>query len=155
MHMEITCPHCHTAFPTNEVENTRWTCPSCNHEVGARAAAGGNQLARCRVCGNEEMYVQKDFPHRLGLTILVGALALSCVFYYWHWIVWTWAVLLGSVLVDAVLYWLVGTVTVCYRCQTRYRGFAPNPRHHPFELEIGEKYRQERLRRQAAQRSTS
>jgi len=153
MQIELTCPHCQTAFTTQAVEETHWTCPHCSGDVVARSPGGGEQLARCRVCGNEEMFVQKDFPHRLGLAILAVALGLSCVFYYWHWIGWTWAVLIGSVVVDALLYWVVGTVTVCYRCQARYRGFAPNPQHHPFELEIGEKYRQERLRRQAAQRS--
>ncbi|GBD37348.1 hypothetical protein HRbin36_02479 [bacterium HR36] len=153
MEIEISCPRCRAQWPSAAVDATHWVCPECGESLTARAPGGGQQLTRCRVCANEEMYTQKDFPHRWGLAILVLAFALSCVFYYWHWIVWTWAVLIGSVVVDALLYWLVGTVTVCYRCGSRYRGFAPNPNHHPFELEIGEKYRQERLR-QAAHRST-
>jgi hypothetical protein len=42
----------------------------------------------------------------------------------------------------------VGDVVVCYRCDAHHRGFAPNPNQHPFELRIGERYRQERLRRE-------
>ncbi|MCS7166550.1 MAG: hypothetical protein RMI91_13355 [Gemmatales bacterium] len=151
MQMEITCPHCGTLFSTEQVNDSQWPCPACRQPVRGQASAQSGTLPRCRVCGNDEMYVQKDFPHRLGLTILVLAFALSCVFYYWHWIVWTWAVLIGSVVADAVLYWLVGNMTVCYRCQTRYRGFPPNPAHGPFDLATAEKYRQERLRRQAIQ----
>jgi len=153
MRMAIPCPHCGEVFSTTDVDAERWRCPNCQEEVAAQAAGGGEVLSCCRVCGNEQIYVQKDFPHSLGLTIVAVAIVLSCVFYYWHWLVWTWAVLIGSVLVDALLYWWVGTVRVCYRCQARYWGFAPNPQHHPFELEIAEKYRQERLRRQSLSRS--
>lgn len=147
MQMEIPCPRCQATFITNAVDEARWSCPNCAFEVVASTPGGGPLIHCCRVCGNQELYIQKDFPHRLGLLILLFAFALSCVFYYWHWIVWTWAVLIASVAVDALLYWWVGDVTVCYRCQTRYRGFAPHPDHRPFQLEIGEKYRQERLRR--------
>lgn len=152
MRIEITCPQCAEVFATDAVDADAWRCPTCQQQIQAQAPGGGAQLTRCRLCGNEQMYVQKNFPQRLGLAILVTALALSCVFYYWHWLVWTWAVLIGSVVVDAILYRCVGTVSVCYRCQARYSGFAPNPNHHPFELEIAERYRQERLRRQALSR---
>jgi hypothetical protein len=42
----------------------------------------------------------------------------------------------------------VGDALVCYRCNAHYRGLAASPEHRPFELVIGERYRQERIRRE-------
>jgi hypothetical protein len=112
-------------------------------------AVAGQPLPACQFCGEAEMYVQKDFPHWLGVSILLGAVAASVIAYAFHQIVLTWAILIGSALADGILYWFVGNVTVCYRCLAQHRGFTPNPEHQPFDLGIGEKYRQERLRRQA------
>ena len=59
-----------------------------------------------------------------------------------------YAVLLASALLDMVLYYRVPDVTICYRCLGQYRGAGANPagRFRPFDLAIGERYRQERLR---------
>jgi hypothetical protein len=51
-------------------------------------------------------------------------------------------VLVGVTLLDAALYFLVPTITTCYRCRTDFRGRPINPKHHAYELSIGEKYRQ-------------
>jgi hypothetical protein len=45
------------------------------------------------------------------------------------------------------MYLLVGDVVVCYRCEAQYRGFAATDAHKPFEIAVGERYRQERIRR--------
>ena len=92
--------------------------------------------------------MQKDFPHWLGMGILVLACVASIVTYAKHWIIATWAILIRSAVVDGLLYLAMGNVTVCYRCQTHYRGFPPNGQHGPFNLAIGERYRQERIRRE-------
>jgi hypothetical protein len=49
---------------------------------------------------------------------------------------------------DVVLYYRVPDLTVCYRCLSQFRGPGSNPagRFLPFDLAIGERYRQERLR---------
>ena len=54
----------------------------------------------------------------------------------------------GTAVFDGLLYLLVGDVTVCYRCGAHYRGFPPHPAHQPFDLGVGERYRQERIRRE-------
>jgi hypothetical protein len=43
---------------------------------------------------------------------------------------------------------LVGDVVVCYRCEAHYRGFTATDAHKPFEISIGERYRQERMRKE-------
>ena len=102
----------------------------------------------CLVCGNHELYKKKDFPHWLGLSILtfacVGFLVTNALYQQW----WTWAILIGSAVFDGLLYLWVGDAVVCYRCNAHYRGVTPLPEHQPFELIIGERYRQERIRRE-------
>ena len=75
-------------------------------------------------------------------------LVLSVYTYLWYdkWL--TWALLIGSALVDGVLYLLVGDAIVCYRCGAHHRGIPKGSPHAPFEITIGERYRQERIRRE-------
>jgi hypothetical protein len=150
MKIRFVCPECSAWTQTEQVEAAAWTCSTCGAVVPAAAPPkpGANELTVCRCCGNHELYLQKDFPHWLGMGILVAACAASAVTYWLYWITTTWVILIGSAVLDGVLYLVVGSVTICYRCQAQYRDFPPNPAHQPFELSIWEKYRQERLRRQ-------
>jgi hypothetical protein len=100
------------------------------------------------LCGSGELYKKKDFPHWLGLTILTVACLGSIIPYYLYHQWLTWTILIGSALVDGLLYLWVGDAIVCYRCNAHYRGFQSLPEHHPFELGIAERYRQERIRRE-------
>jgi hypothetical protein len=63
-------------------------------------------------------------------------------------------VLLGSAAFDGLLYLWVGDVVVCYRCGAQYHSFPPNSEHGPFELGIGERYRQEHIRRERMKGTT-
>jgi hypothetical protein len=85
------------------------------------------------------------------MTILVVACLASVLTYGWYekWL--TWAILIGSALFDGILYLCVGDAIVCYRCHAHYRGFPAGAGHQPFELAIGERYRQERIRREQLQ----
>jgi hypothetical protein len=148
MNIEFPCPQCERWTRTDEIAATAWTCSSCGAVVPAAAPSESTALAVCRLCGNNELYVQKDFPHALGMGILVTAFAASVATYAMYWIWATWVILIGSAAVDVLLYLLVPNSTVCYRCRTRYRGFAPDPKFSPFDPAVGEKYRQERMRRQ-------
>jgi len=122
-----------------------WQCSNCDHRL--HIDAGDSELSSCLVCGNAEIYKKKDFPHWLGMTILVSACILSVITYWLYQPLWTWVILIGSAAFDGILYLSVGDTLVCYRCNAHYRGFATNKHHEPFEITIGERYRQERLRR--------
>jgi hypothetical protein len=128
------------------VASTPWQCPGCNHRLEVPATEAG-VLDRCAVCGNAELYKKKDFPHWLGLALLAAAclafVVLNALYQQW----WAWGVLIGSALIDGILYLRVGDALVCYRCGAQYRGLATTE-YKPFELVIGERYRQERLRRE-------
>ena len=150
MNVRFACPMCDLPIKLT-LPAGQASCPHCDHLVALQAAPADDSLARCLVCENAELYRKKDFPHWLGMLLLVAA----CVAFLvtnslrQQWL--AWGILLGSALIDGVLYLVVGDVIVCYRCEAHHRGFAPNPLPGPYELTIGERYRQERLRREQVQ----
>jgi hypothetical protein len=100
------------------------------------------------ICGNFELYKKKAFPHWLGLSLLTVACLAFLVLNGTRQPWWAWAFLLGSALVDGLLYLWVGDVVVCYRCGAHHSCPSAGAGHQPFELIIAERYRQERLRRE-------
>jgi len=71
--------------------------------------------------------------------VVVGVLA-SVVLFATGYAFLALGALVGMAIIDAVIYALVGTVTVCYACHTIYRGFPLNPDHEPFNLELLERH---------------
>jgi uncharacterized protein (DUF983 family) len=128
---------------------TEIRCPACG-EVRSLTELhlADGVLRSCVACGTEDLYAQKDFPQNLGMAILVVGFGVSTLFWYWQMPVETFAVLIGSVVLDAILYALVPDVVICYRCLGQYRGLETRgaARYRPFDLEVGERYRQERIR---------
>jgi hypothetical protein len=149
--MELTfeCPECETTRRLPAVESAAAAaCPCGWSRPLAPAACEGGVLRVCPFCLTEDLYVQKDFPHALGLAIVVAGFSVSTVFWYFYRPISALAALLATAALDVVLYYLVPDVTICYRCLSQYRGAGANPggRYHPFDLAVGERYRQERLR---------
>jgi hypothetical protein len=98
-------------------------------------------IDKCPKCGCRDLFVRKDFPQKIGLSIVVVAgvafLALAARrdnFYLGA------IVLIIALVIDAMIYFFVGRVTVCYKCRAEYRG-PINPAHAPFELSVAEKHR--------------
>ena len=106
---------------------------------------GADCLSVCPHCGCRDLFIRKDFPQKLGLAIVVVAavafLVLAASRQSFHLGV---IVLLVAMLIDAVLYWFVPRMTVCYKCRSEFRDVPINPEHAGFELAVGEKYRQPR-----------
>jgi hypothetical protein len=141
--IRFACPVCESPGRAELPGVSEWQCPACDHIV---PLAGENDGRCCAVCGNHELYRKKDFPHWLGMSILVIA-CLASIVTYWlrrQWL--TWSILIGSAIIDGLLYLLVGDVTVCYRCQALHRELPDTVQQPPFELGIAERYRQERIR---------
>ncbi len=150
--MELTyeCPACEAANRVARAEDEfAATCPDCSatRELN-RAGGSGGELSSCLWCATEDLYLQKDFPHGLGLGIVLSGFAVSTLFWYWYMQIPAYGVLLLTAALDVVLYYLVPDVTICYRCLAQHRGPGTNPngRFVGFDLAIGERYRQERLR---------
>ena len=145
MNVLFVCPTCEAPARVSLDGPCDWQCSTCDHRQ--HFDAGDPGLPACAVCGNRELYKQKDFPHRFGLLVLVAAFVLSIFTYGWYekWL--TYAILIGTAVFDGALYLWVGDAIVCYRCGAYHKGFAPGPNQHPFEIIVGERYRQERIRR--------
>ena len=152
MKIRIPCPACETTGPTLAPGAASWQCPACDHVGEVASPVPDPALPACAACGCTDLYRKKDFPHALGMGILLAALAASTItwlFYDW-WL--TWAILIGSAAFDGILYLLVKDVVVCHRCGAEHRGVLVDPaRHIPFELTVHERYRQEKLRKEALQ----
>lgn len=73
-------------------------------------------------CATPDLYLQKDFPHGLGLAIVIVGFAAGSIFWYLYMPIWTFAVFLATAMLDLVLYYLVPDVTICYRCLSQFRG---------------------------------
>lgn len=100
-------------------------------------------LETCPSCGCPDLFIRKDFPQKIGLSIVVIAALVFLIlasnphtFYLGAW------VLVGAAVVDALLYCFVPKITICYRCRAEFRDAPINSRHGGFELSVGEKYRQ-------------
>ena len=153
MKVTFACPSCDQATVTPVNQGSDWQCQACDQRLHLDAAEP--LLQTCVVCGNHELYKKKDFPQWLGMTILLTAVVLSTVTYYAYQKWWSWSFLIGSAIIDGVMYLMVGDVIVCYRCQAHYRGFTATDAHKPFEITIGERYRQERIRQERIKGKTS
>ncbi len=150
--MELTfeCPECRTVGRVPALETAaQAACGSCGRGRPLRGAATDEgALAFCPLCATEDLYVQKDFPQGLGLAIVIVGFAISTYYWYLDRPIPALGILLASALADMVLFRLVPNVTICYRCLSQVRGEGSNrdKRFKPFDLAVGERYRQERLR---------
>ena len=114
----------------------RGRCPACGSpaELSVSASLRDQRIVdRCPACAGEQLYVQRDFNQKAGLAVVVvGGILAPFTPYY--------SSLVVAALVDAGLYALLPEITICYRCQAHFRGFARNPRHQAFDLHVAEQY---------------
>ncbi len=158
MNVTFECPYCHASSRADvaTAETPAVTCSACSREIALRSdAVAGPRLVACPLCGTRDLYMQKDFPQRLGLTIVGIGTALSCVAWYQYKYPHAIAILLVTAFIDLCLYYAIGEVLVCYRCLAQIRGTERNPEHQLFDLGIGERYRQEKIRLETLRKSGS
>jgi hypothetical protein len=150
MELTFSCPGCGAIGQVPSLENqTQAICRQCGFARDLRGESiDHGALEACPWCATTDLYIQKDFPQGLGLAIVVAGFAISTVFWYYEMPISAYLVLLGSIGLDLVMYHLVKDVTICYRCLSQVRGEGSNARgrFRTFDLAIGERYRQERLR---------
>ena len=122
------------------------SCPHCAGSWDIPVDATSEDLVRCcLICSSRELFLRKDFPQRLGLTIVLFGLGISCVTWYFHMLYATYGVLFGTAMIDVLLFLLIGNVLTCYRCKAEYREVADSD-HDAFDLEIHERHRQQDAR---------
>jgi DNA-directed RNA polymerase subunit RPC12/RpoP len=148
MQLSFSCPRCEQPVTVNASEgDASVECPHCQLEIKRPADAWQEGTpTRCLVCPSTDLFVRKNFPQRLGLTIVVLGFALSCVTWFFYWTTLTFAVLFVTALADFVLYLVVGDSLKCYRCGAEYRQLSSPPQQGAFDLETHERYRQQTAR---------
>lgn len=153
MNITYACPQCEQTTRTElDAQSTELTCIHCGSasKIPAGAVTDGG-VSRCVVCPSEELFLRKDFPQGLGVTIVVLGLAASCIPWYFHNWYGTFAILFATALIDVVLYVVMGDMLQCYRCQAQYRGVPGLEQYEAFNLETHERHRQQQARLAQAQ----
>lgn len=150
MNIAFLCPGCQKVGEVSEIDPqtvSEMKCPHCERvwETPRDAFVEGS-LRRCLVCPSGELYVRKDFSQTLGITIIAIGFIVASVFWYLRWPLATYGVLFATALLDVILYFAVGNVLQCYRCQSQYRGLPGLEHYDAFDLETHEKHRQQLAR---------
>jgi hypothetical protein len=124
-----------------EVDQAAPPPQACGSPLQWDAAFDDQQrLKRCPVCGCRELFVRKDFPQKLGLTLVILAAVTALALFTTGNGLWAFAVLGAMAVIDACVYLFTGKLLVCYRCRSEFRD-TPIGDHEPWELATGEKYR--------------
>jgi hypothetical protein len=149
MHIIFQCPVCaKQSLSEPETPNASIRCDcGWTRDEGMGDFSDGT-LTRCRICGCEDLWRQKDFPPALGLFFVGMGIILSSTAWAFHLPAVALGILMGFALLDLLLYTFMGDMLVCYRCRARHRRTAMDEAHPKFDLEIAERYRQQDLRRQ-------
>jgi hypothetical protein len=115
-------------------------------EVTEEDLSADGSPRHCQVCGNHDLWRQKDFPQRLGLLCVAAGAVLSSIAWYYYSPLIAFGLLMGLALADMVLFLVMPDVLVCYRCKAKHHAAGPSTGHAAFDHELGERYRQEELR---------
>lgn len=153
MQLTFHCPTCGQHLKTGDLPPAGLL--ECWHCAWTRPLpAAGEPLARCVVCGNHDLWRQKDFPQSLGLVVVIAGAMLSSIAWYFHWPRTALGLLMAFALADMVAFKVMPDVLVCYRCRARHRSSQSVAAEHPaFSHETAERYRQEQLRERDVERS--
>lgn len=144
MNVTYNCPACQrTVRETFADDATQLVCSYCGQQIKIPGdAVTGNRIHRCLVCPSTELYARKDFPQRLGVALVVIGFIGSSIAWANYQVLWSFAILFGTALIDLVLYIVMGESLTCYRCHAQYRGCEEIEGHGGFDLETHERYRQ-------------
>lgn len=119
MTVEITCPECGSGiniYPSLEAKEAQ--CDVCEHTMPVKFDQNhvdGN-LEDCPVCERKDFFQQKDFSRKIGVLLFVIA---AC------FVPWTYGIsLIVLWLIDLMLFRKIPNVSICYKCQTNFRGLA-------------------------------
>ena len=125
------CPHCRKYSLLSASEGKNYLCPHCTESWGTLKSFQG-LFKICPFCQGKQFYVQKDFNQLWGCLIMLIGIGLVPFSYGLSLPVFA--------LMDWLLYKMVKTIVVCYKCGTEFRGFDILEYLKPFMHHIGMKY---------------
>ena len=134
MNVTITCPSCGSGIHVLPNQSaTQANCEICEHLVDVKFTAQdeASTLCQCPVCSRKDFYQQKDFNRKIGVTLFVLAAIAS---------IWTYGLSFVALwLVDLVLFKKLGSIAICYKCQTIFRKVANIDQIRPFDHEMNDR----------------
>src|SRR5690242_2096348 len=124
MNVTFPCPKCEAANRTEVAEDAEAiACSHCGQSMQIPLGAiDEGKVTRCLACPSVDLFVRKDFPQRLGVTLVTIGLIGSCIAWAYGYIYWTFGVLFATALVDVLLYVIIPNALMCYRCGAMHRG---------------------------------
>jgi len=146
--LDFACPRCQQSSRVSDgLDENRLACPACDFERSIPESSWeGERLAECLACGERDLWRQKDFPHKVGIALVVLGGVLSTIAWAEYRPELAIGILMLFALLDLALYSLMKDVLVCYRCQARHRLEGSTDGYERFDHERAERYRQEALR---------
>ncbi len=154
MNITFLCPDCeHTSRIPLDRESAV-ACTACDwKQASTSRVSEEGSVDECLACGCKELFIRKNFSQRLGVIVVVIAATASAI--AWAYYMWytAYGILFAAALLDLYLYFTVGNLLQCYRCNAEYRGLPHLDDHEAFNLETHEKFRQQAIRLAEAQAS--
>ncbi len=148
MNVIFACPQCERSTRAEfSPESDSITCEHCRLilDIPEDTFVDG-RLRHCLACPSADLFLRKDFPPRLGVTITVVGFLFASIAWYQHHALATYTILFATALGDFVLYLVLGDALSCYRCGAHYRGVDDLQQYGTFRLETHERYRQQAAR---------
>lgn len=134
MNVTITCPGCGSGIHVLPNQNAlQARCEICENLVDVKFTSEheASTLCQCPVCSRKDFYQQKDFNRKIGVTLFVLAAIAS---------IWTYGLSFVALwLVDLVLFKKLGSIAICYKCQTIFRKVANIDQIRPFDHEMNDR----------------
>ena len=129
MRLTVYCSSCYRRNRTAPPDPVL-TCGKCGKDQALNwdgVQSEDRRVQRCAVCDQTLFYVEADFPARLGCLIVIGCIIGFLV-------TENLLILIGSGLLNVILWVALPRRTICYKCLTEYRGVARDPEHKEYEL---------------------
>jgi hypothetical protein len=102
--------------------------------------AAGTRVDRCSRCETTALFAQKDFDQRIGCALLAVGAAAALAASRLLGGIWFVPVLLAFAALDFILARRVGSVVICYRCDTEYRDAPDAAAYKPYDPHVAERY---------------
>ena len=153
MQIIFQCPRCAQRSDARpDPQAAEVACPHCDWSRDEGAGDfDGDIVCRCRICGCDDLWRQKDFPPALGLLFAGMGILLSSIAWAYYQPELAIGILMAFALVDMILYTFMGDMLVCYRCRARHRRTRLRDKHAAFNLEVSERYVQMKKRQDSEQ----
>lgn len=135
MEIEFLCQSCGKRNQCEVEIDAIVACAFCGkqYEEVSEFSDAAEGLKYCGICKCRDLYIQKDFNRKIGIAIAcIGAILAPFT---------KLISLFVCALIDLILYKVLPMISICYRCQSIYRGFAPNSLHQGFNLGVNDRYR--------------